>query len=123
MTNMTALLMKQMLQDAEHQGATLAFDTSTVEDQGERWSALEVLGVYSTPIVHWLWLTREEIRKAFTVVASNLFSTMSISQAMPNALSSSKQETTRGNVRRQTTIRLYLSLLELYSNDYLETYF
>lgn len=33
--NMSALLMKQMLEDAEQQGAALAFDTSTVEDQGE----------------------------------------------------------------------------------------
>ena len=32
---MSALLIKQMLEDAEHQGATLTFDTSTVEDQGE----------------------------------------------------------------------------------------
>lgn len=43
MTNMTALLMKQMIQDAEQQGATLAFDTSTVEDQGERRSKSSVL--------------------------------------------------------------------------------
>lgn len=33
--NMSALLMKQMLEDAEQQGAALAFDTSTVEDQGK----------------------------------------------------------------------------------------
>ena len=33
--NMSALLMKQMLEDAEQQGAALTFDTSTVEDQGE----------------------------------------------------------------------------------------
>lgn len=39
---MTALLMKQMLQDAEQQGATLAFDTGTVEDQGESWSKSSV---------------------------------------------------------------------------------
>lgn len=32
--NMSALLMKQMLEDAEQQGAALSFDTSTVEDQG-----------------------------------------------------------------------------------------
>lgn len=31
---MSALLMKQMLEGAEHQGAALAFDTSHVEDQG-----------------------------------------------------------------------------------------
>ncbi|CAN0232998.1 unnamed protein product [Scytosiphon promiscuus] len=31
--NMSALLMKQMLEDAEQQGAALSFDTSTVEDQ------------------------------------------------------------------------------------------
>eukprot|EP00904_Undaria_pinnatifida_P007355 jgi/Undpi1/374/HiC_scaffold_1.g00370.m1 len=31
--NMSALLMKQMLEDAEQQGAILTFDTSTVEDQ------------------------------------------------------------------------------------------
>ncbi|CAM9199517.1 unnamed protein product [Ectocarpus sp. 4 AP-2014] len=31
--NMSALLMKQMLEDAEQQGASLAFDTSSVEDQ------------------------------------------------------------------------------------------
>lgn len=34
--NMSALLMKQMLEDAEEQGASLAFDTSSVEDQCER---------------------------------------------------------------------------------------
>lgn len=34
--NMSALLMKQMLEGAEQQGATLAFDTSHVEDQGKR---------------------------------------------------------------------------------------
>lgn len=39
--NMSALLMKQMLEDAEQQGAALAFDTSTVEDQGELWQSPE----------------------------------------------------------------------------------
>lgn len=33
--NMSALLMKQMLEEAEQQGAALSFDTSTVEDQGK----------------------------------------------------------------------------------------
>lgn len=33
--NMSALLMKQMLEGAEQQGAALTFDTSSVEDQGE----------------------------------------------------------------------------------------
>lgn len=40
--NMSALLMKQMLEDAEQQGATLAFDTSTVEDQGENSTLLRL---------------------------------------------------------------------------------
>ncbi len=35
--NMSALLMKQMLEDAEQQGAGLAFDTSSVEDQCEQY--------------------------------------------------------------------------------------
>ena len=34
--NMSALLMKQMLEGAEQQGAGLTFDTSSVEDQGKR---------------------------------------------------------------------------------------
>lgn len=33
---MSALLIKQLLEGAEEQGATLAFDTSAVEDLGER---------------------------------------------------------------------------------------
>lgn len=35
MANMSALLMKQMLEGAEQQGASLTFDTSSVEDQGK----------------------------------------------------------------------------------------
>lgn len=34
--NMSAVLMKQLLEGAEDHGATLMFDTSTVEDQGEK---------------------------------------------------------------------------------------
>lgn len=38
--NMSALLMKQMLEDAEQQGAAVTFDTSSVEDQGE-WECVQ----------------------------------------------------------------------------------